>query len=135
MLKSVLNARQHSIVHPEQIVGNAEVLGNPAALHPHGPNGLLGGWQRLKPKRFKLGAKGRIDFEALRGAESGALPWYYKRPACTFPEVTFVSLPAACESVPGRYVLTGEVPRNNLRRISALPSASWPLPCKCCLCP
>src|SRR5580700_4414320 len=33
-LKSVLKARQHSILHPERIVGNAE---NPSALHPHGP--------------------------------------------------------------------------------------------------
>jgi hypothetical protein len=74
-----LNARQHSIVHPEQIVGNAEVLGNPSALHPHGPNGLLGSWQRLKPKRFKLGAKPALILRPY-AALSGALPWYYKRP-------------------------------------------------------
>jgi hypothetical protein len=36
-LKSVLKAREHSILHPERIFGNAEVSGNPSALHPHGP--------------------------------------------------------------------------------------------------
>jgi len=37
ILKSVLKAREHSILHPERIFGNAEVSGNPSALHPHGP--------------------------------------------------------------------------------------------------
>jgi hypothetical protein len=39
ILKSVLKAREHSILHPERFFGNAEVSGNPSALHTHGLRG------------------------------------------------------------------------------------------------